>query len=117
MNDKLEWLKDNLPDGWDIGKIWKTDDSDWWMISGILSSPDFHIVLHLDYGDIGLAPLTALLKQELGCWDVGIDTTVGGYCASYILGHFKDRVVGKIESTEFQAVFNAYKEMRETNLG
>jgi uncharacterized protein YdeI (BOF family) len=110
MNRKLEWLKGNMPDGWSMHEAVVTNGGNW-----IIDCGDNRWTFNDYSGDIGLAPLTALLKQEmLSVHKMLIESSV------YTKGDearwdFQDGIGADFYGyggTEFEAVFNAYKEMR-----
>ena len=67
MRELLERLKDAMPTGWEL--LQHTQGADWWSLVEEAGAYDGAVDAYTNiysYTDIGLAPLTALLKQELG---------------------------------------------------
>ena len=106
MNEQLEWVKDNMPEGWGLvigldGEYMPTGEYRMYENNG-----DFATTVYESEGDIGLAPLTALLKQELD----GVQTT-GPDEGRWLCG-LRDQIVAFGGDTEFEAVLAAYRETR-----
>jgi hypothetical protein len=110
LNKKLGWLKDNLPDGW----LLNYREGTYWLIPKNEANAMYYCKVIPSHGDIGLAPLTALLKQELNKGGNSVMTVIWSPTRTDCRRGVDDPIGG---ATEFEAVFNAYKEMRETNLG
>ena len=114
MDKELEWLKDNMPEGW--GLVLCLDGEYMPMCEYRLyeSDGDFATTVYTDHGDIGLGSVTALLKQEL--------LRMRWYCHTFQSKQRKwscclqrGRIrLGKCrdKDTEFEAVMAAYREQR-----
>ena len=103
MEEKLKWLSENMPDEWVLTHC----KEDVWYLRDNGKPGDY--LIPWGEGDIGLAPLTALLKQSL-------------YSDTYLLAvnrtarhkFFVSQVPPAPEfDTEFEAVLAAYKSCRD----
>lgn len=110
MNDNLQWLAKNMPKGW---KLSNPCDSEHWHVleridKGARETPAATYGVYTD-GDVGLAPLTALLKQEL----VKHSRTVGEehIMVRYRFGAWQFNVYRGYD-TEFEAVLMAYRKTK-----
>ena len=114
MNKELVWLEDNMPAGWTL-ELWTADNG--------LETYHLQELVGLkrgfdgDYSDVGTAPLTMVLKQELRGYD---DYAVAQVDETWYVmtletySQMKWRAVSKEYDTEFQAVVSAYRAMRES---
>ena len=102
MRELLEKLKDVMPSGWEVGM-----EKEMLFILEHPESGEMHY-LALAGGDRGLAPLTALLKQELALrWhQFGV---MYGEGQVYVE---TDAEAGLMYDTEFEAVALAYLSLR-----
>ena len=108
MKELLQRLSERMPERWLLVFRAHGDGiggSDW-----LLSGPDdFLHTIRPQCGDIGLAPLTALLKQSLGDDFMPNRRTSGDGGVVWEVV-FQDRA-----DTEFEAVTNAYLALRENS--
>ncbi len=114
MDKELEWLKDNMPKGWEIYQS-GVDEDQWRLVDREYEHMPYK--MYPRDGDIGLAPLTSLLKQELGKKAEYVSNiefyrkSDGGMEWKVIIGDDDIQCRG-VYSLEFKAVVAAYREQR-----
>ena len=96
MRELLEKLEGVMPRPWAL----KFMDDLAWMLAG----ESYDYIIKPGEGDVGLAPLTALLKQEMGEF-----TIERGWFDGALFWWFRD---GERHATEFEAVASAYLSLR-----
>ena len=118
MKEKLEWLAGNMPDGYSLSLYYKDEHgvTTWQLRCPDLDDLEQDILMNPAQGDIGLAPLTALLKQEIvkreemaveyPCLDVSREV----YSDKSVFACSMNSNIPGVGDTEFDAVYQAYKE-------
>ena len=98
-NEVVQRLSERMPAGWTLTPF--ASDSPVWLLAQEpwVDMPSSSI--WPESGDMGLAPLTTLLKQEIGMWLTQLNDD-GGYSCS------TDRYWDVRGKTEFEAVADAY---------
>jgi hypothetical protein len=107
MKEQLEWLYNNMPKGWFILTTPLT-------LMNITNPNDVEKYQLTPNGDIGFAPLTALLKQEIK--EFKITKEYDPYGEVYFLAEFLDMDTLSMFNTEFEAVLSAYKTILEDKI-
>ena len=102
MKELLERIAKVMPEGWKIAGPPRYDGWHLWQVPWEDAPP---FILYPNYGDIGLAPLTALLKQDMGAFSIE-----RGWFDGDLFWWFCD---GERSSTEFEAVAHAYLALKD----
>ena len=111
MRELLERLSENMPGEWELRQYDGSPNCDTWELKKdkCPCGLSYYEIICADFDDIGLAPLTALLKQSLPGY-IAIERLI----ADGIIHHWKFRSGNGYEmaDTEFECVASAYLSLR-----
>ena len=101
ITKKIEWLKDHMPKNTDLHE---EENGSWNLLVGGLGYP-----VYATRGDIGVAPLTTLMKQDLGA-GFGVTRHITGWQIRTARLNGEGWIVScDWYDTEFDAVFYLYR--------